>query len=515
MHAPPNGSPPSVSATSSRRCGPPPPRTCRDCRPPTGPRSPASCRDKLLGFLRAVHRGDRTVPVADLDTFAATCADDACRDYLRRTRPGRARLANRLRLLCTRGTGAAMWRSASGQLIAGLPSWTSRDPLDRPFPWKDQPKAWWGNAHAAADGSALVPTVLRIFEKAGAPLPMDALTELVAALTGLQDLDSRLDASPEGDEPELAVLIPGSDGDHLQVARRYLDQAWRECLDMPRYMRTAVLLSLRDQFGAGLLPVFHAAGVTPLRQVGEALGMKPDELAAILGAPAVGRPSHRPAARHHRAAGAQPAHRRALAAAARAWRSRTNGDDHHRTSLARPGTRLRPRRAPSVHAGHDRRPSRGLRRLPRRPGARVRRVVRRRGVRARAGRARRTAREPASHLRTPARGRRRHAGPGRRRVGRGAHRSVHDVRRRAARPRSGSDRSCRSSSTARRRSRWKSPTADFEPAPAPVARRRIEDADAVTEPPAAYGAKPPDRLPRWIPIAAGLSLLLLLQMWAC
>ena len=27
---------------------------------------------------------------------------------------------------------------------------------------------------------------------------------------------------------------------------------------MPRYMRTACLLSLRDQYGAGLLPVFHA-----------------------------------------------------------------------------------------------------------------------------------------------------------------------------------------------------------------------------------------------------------------
>jgi hypothetical protein len=241
----------------------------------------AACRDRLVGFLRAVHRGDRTVPVADLDAFAAACADEACRDYLRRTRPARARLANRLRLLCTRGTGVVMWRTAEGQLVAGLPAWTHRDPLGRPYAWRDQPKQWWGNAHAAADGSALVPTVARILDKAGAPLPMDALVDVVATLTGMHDVESRLDASPEGDEPELAVLSPGSDADHLHVAREYLDQAWQECLAMPRYMRTAVLLSLRDQFGAGLLPVFHAAGVTPLRRVGEALGMKPDELAAI------------------------------------------------------------------------------------------------------------------------------------------------------------------------------------------------------------------------------------------
>ncbi len=241
----------------------------------------ATCRDRLLGFLRAVHRGDRTVPVADLDAFAATCADDACRDYLRRTRASRARLGNRVRLLCTRGTGVVMWRTAGRQLVAGLSAWTERDPIEPPYPWRDQPRAWWGNAHAAADGSALLPTVLRVLTKAGGPLAMDALVELVAVLTGMQDLDTRLDASPEGDEPELAVLMPSPDGDHLHIARGYLDQAWRECLDMPRYMRTAVLLSLRDQFGAGLLPVFHAAGVTPLRRVGEALGMKPDELAAI------------------------------------------------------------------------------------------------------------------------------------------------------------------------------------------------------------------------------------------
>ncbi|MGD9905247.1 MAG: hypothetical protein AB7U83_17405 [Vicinamibacterales bacterium] len=241
----------------------------------------SAIRDKLLGLLRAVHRGDRTVPVPDLDGFAAACADDACRDYLRRTRPMRARLINRLRLLCTRGTGVVMWRTPEGELVAGLPSWTHRDPLPQPFPWRDQPKAWWGNAHAAADGSALLPTVLRVLDKASAPVPMDALADLLVALTGLLDAESRLDASPEGDEPELAILAPGADSDHLHIARRYLDQAWRLCLEMPRYMRTAVLLSLRDQFGAGLLPVFHAAGVTPLRQVSDALGMKPDELAAI------------------------------------------------------------------------------------------------------------------------------------------------------------------------------------------------------------------------------------------
>jgi hypothetical protein len=241
----------------------------------------SACREKLVTFLRAVQRGERTVPVADLDAFAAACADDACRDYLRRTRPGRARLANRVRLLCARGTGVVMWRSAKGSLVAGLLAWTHREPLDAPYPWTDRPRAWGGSSLAATDGPALAPTVRRLLDKCGGPLRMDALIEALWSVAGTADLETRLDASPEGDEPELAVLMPGAGADHLAIARRYLDQAWQEFTAMPVHMRTAVLLSLRDQHGAGLLPVFHAAGVTPLRKVGDALRMKPDELAAI------------------------------------------------------------------------------------------------------------------------------------------------------------------------------------------------------------------------------------------
>ena len=61
-----------------------------------------------------------------------------------------------------------------------------------------------------------------------------------------------------------------------------------------------------------------------------------------------------------------------------------------------------------------------------------------------------------------------------------------------------------------------SPTAEFEPAPEPVIRKRLEAAaDDDAGPPAAYGYRAPERLPRWIPIAIGLSALLVFQMWAC
>lgn len=241
----------------------------------------AACREKLVAFLRAVHHGYRTVPVADIDAFVSQSADDACRDYLRRTRPDRARLSHRIRLLCTRGTGVVMWRTAKGQLVCGAPSWTHRDALTSPFPWADSPKVWWGKVLSGADGAALGPTVSRVLEKCGAPLTIDTMVDVVSALSGTRDGESRLDASPEGDEPELAVLHVGTGPDHLAIARRYLEQAWRECEAMPVHMRTAVLLSLRDQHGAGLLPVFHCAGVVPLRKVSDALRMKPDELAAI------------------------------------------------------------------------------------------------------------------------------------------------------------------------------------------------------------------------------------------
>jgi hypothetical protein len=238
------------------------------------------CRDRLTALLRAVQRGERTVPVADLDDFARASAEAMCRDYLRRTRPAQARLANRIRFAATRGGGLVRWTTANGRHVLGLPTWTERVPMDPPYPWAGHAREWWGKGHAAADGPALTPTVIRLLELAGAPLLADAAASALFDITG-GDGGARVDASPEGDEPELAVLDAGIGPDHLAIARRYLDRAWRELVEMPPQMRAALLLNLRDHHGTALLPVFHCAGVTPLRVVAEALAMKPDETAAI------------------------------------------------------------------------------------------------------------------------------------------------------------------------------------------------------------------------------------------
>lgn len=59
-------------------------------------------------------------------------------------------------------------------------------------------------------------------------------------------------------------------------------------------------------------------------------------------------------------------------------------------------------------------------------------------------------------------------------------------------------------------------TTEFAPVAAPIVRRRLDDGPEVSaEPPPAYGAKTPERIPRWIPVAIGLSALLVAQMWAC
>jgi hypothetical protein len=112
-------------------------------------------------------------------------------------------------------------------------------------------------------------------------VPTDAVAAAIVEITGSVDPGARVDASPEGDEPELSVLDAGVGPDHLAIARRYLERAWQELLTMPPQMRASLLLSLRDHHGAALLPVFHCAGVTPLRLVADALAMKPDETAAI------------------------------------------------------------------------------------------------------------------------------------------------------------------------------------------------------------------------------------------
>ncbi len=241
-----------------------------------------TCRDRLTALLRAVQKGERTVPVADLDDFARASAEAMCRDYLRRTRPALAQLdqpraahrhprGRRRRLDDAQGTGRA--RSAGVDRSDAARAAVS---VVRPEPRVVGPN------HASVDGPALTPDRRFVCSsRPGGPVPADAVAAVIFEITGSVDMAPRVDASPEGDEPELAVLDAGVGPDHLAVARRYLERAWKELLAMPPQMRASLLLSLRDHHGAALLPVFHCAGVTPLRLVAEALAMKPDETAAI------------------------------------------------------------------------------------------------------------------------------------------------------------------------------------------------------------------------------------------
>jgi hypothetical protein len=62
-----------------------------------------------------------------------------------------------------------------------------------------------------------------------------------------------------------------------------------------------------------------------------------------------------------------------------------------------------------------------------------------------------------------------------------------------------------------------SPTAEFEPAPAPVIapRRTVERSDGPSEPPAGFGARPRVGLPVWVWLLVAASVAALAQLWAC
>ena len=60
------------------------------------------------------------------------------------------------------------------------------------------------------------------------------------------------------------------------------------------------------------------------------------------------------------------------------------------------------------------------------------------------------------------------------------------------------------------------PSAPLTPSPPRVLPPRLAARDEETgEPPMRYGEQPPARLPLWLKAVAGLSLLALVQLWAC
>ncbi|MEZ5294465.1 MAG: hypothetical protein R2745_25520 [Vicinamibacterales bacterium] len=224
-------------------------------------------RVAVIGALAALRRGEAP-PIHNVGGYVTTVTRHACAEFLRRRSPERARLKNRVRYFLRHTAGFAVWTDAGGDSVAGWAEWRNRTPVPAD-----------GLAQAAAGDTRLTVLIPALFDRAGGPLPLDAVVDVAAELSGLpaRDLERPLDAEA-GPEPRATAGGP----DLAAEVKSTLASVWGEVLALPVRQRVALLLNLRDEDGGDALALLVHAGIAPLPAIAGALEMTVGELAALL-----------------------------------------------------------------------------------------------------------------------------------------------------------------------------------------------------------------------------------------
>ena len=236
---------------------------------------------KLVRRLRELKSDSSNKGIKSFRGYVAVTAYHACDEYLRKKYPKRYSLKNQLRYLLTHREGFAVWGNDEGGLFCGFAEWKNQEHSIRPARLPELlDKQTMFTASTSAKLS-LPDLVAAIFNRNGQPLELDGLVSLVADLRQIKD-----DPSPSIsiDDGSTAYADQANSSQQLDAKidqRSQLERLWAEICELPPRQRVALLLSLRDANGRGVLTLLPLTGIASIRQIAEALAMSAEKLATM------------------------------------------------------------------------------------------------------------------------------------------------------------------------------------------------------------------------------------------
>jgi RNA polymerase sigma factor (sigma-70 family) len=234
---------------------------------------------KLIGRLRELKSDPSARAIRSFRGYVAVTAYHACDEYLRKKYSKRYRLKNQLRYVLTHRKGFSVWRNDAGGLCCGFAQWKNRKHLMKQAGFSELVDAQ--TPLSGSTGAKLIaPDLLAaIFNHNSAPLELDDLVSLVAQLWQIKD-DPLPPTSIDVDTAASLDQIQSREQLDSRIDQRIqLENLWAEICDLPPRQRVALLLSLRDDHGRGLLNLLPLIGIASVRQIAEMLTMSADKLA--------------------------------------------------------------------------------------------------------------------------------------------------------------------------------------------------------------------------------------------
>ena len=231
---------------------------------------------ELVSVLRELRNDQSARPIRDFQGYVAAITFRACAEYLRKKRPRRASLKNRVRYILSHLPAFDLWRSGDGEWLCGFAVWRA-DSTSQTSPI----------SFVSVDGSTLPdaaretrlnpPELLAaIFDRARAPVRFDDLISVLADLWGVNDESSEAETEVLDQLPDLRTSFA------TEIEQRmYLRNVWEEIIQLPPRQRSALLLNLTDKKGQGVIALLPGIGIASFREIAAALEMTVDQLAAI------------------------------------------------------------------------------------------------------------------------------------------------------------------------------------------------------------------------------------------
>lgn len=215
----------------------------------------------LLSRLRALRGVPESNQIRHFRDYIAVLSYNACSHYFRRKYPFRQMLKCRLRYILSHDGSLSIWNEQE-QLVCGRKEWKGRKEICPRELLESAGKEFLEFRDTRNQ-------LNKIFDSVRQPVRLE---DLVDALADTQQWESV-------NEESIPAAVPHQ-ADTLS-SQNELEQTWREISQLPIKQRTALLLSLRDEQGEGLLLAFPATGVASARKIATALEMQAEDLARI------------------------------------------------------------------------------------------------------------------------------------------------------------------------------------------------------------------------------------------
>lgn len=215
---------------------------------------------RVIGRLNELVSGD-AAPIERLPEYVARLARNVISDLLRSRYPERRRLRRRICAALARDERFAMWTSSNG-LLCGLREWREME-RTREAPFLGR-----------RDASDLAATLRELFELAGGPLTVNAVTQTLAAAWNVTD-------ALIVDAAELPLPDLSATPDLHIENRAMLETVWREVGELRPLQRAVLLLNLRDIDGSNALALLVLLDIATIDEIAGAIGLPSESLAAI------------------------------------------------------------------------------------------------------------------------------------------------------------------------------------------------------------------------------------------